>query len=68
MLFVGVERESVEEICPSLELATRITAEWTVEENDVPVLVCREPTRTVQEVWERNPDQGARSETQRPEV
>lgn len=31
MLFVGAERESVEKICPSLELATRITAEWTVE-------------------------------------
>lgn len=31
MLFVGAERESVEKICPSLELATRITAEWIVE-------------------------------------
>jgi hypothetical protein len=68
MLFVGVEREDIEETCGSLELATRVTAEWTVEENDVPVLVCREPTRTVQEVWARNPQMGVRSETQRPEV
>ncbi len=54
MLFVGVPREAIEDICPSLELATRITHEWTVEENDVPVLVCRETTTTVQEMWEEN--------------
>ncbi|MDH3569477.1 MAG: hypothetical protein OER89_04735, partial [Gemmatimonadota bacterium] len=68
MLFVGVEREWVDDTCPSAEVATRVTAEWTVEENDVPVLVCREPTTTVQGVWERNPQAGTRSETQRPEV
>ena len=54
MLFVGVPREAIEELCPSLRLATRITHEWTVEENDVPVFVCRDPTMTLQEVWKRN--------------
>jgi len=68
MLFVGVERESVEELCGSLELATRVVQEWTVEENDVPVLVCREPNATVQDVWESNPQAGVRSETQRPDM
>ena len=68
MLFVGVERESVEDGCGSLEEAARFTAEWTVEENDVPVLVCRAPTTTVQEVWAQNPQMGVRSETQRPEL
>ncbi len=55
MLFVGVPREAIEDLCPSLELGTRITQEWTVEENDVPVFVCREPTMTLREVWEANP-------------
>ena len=55
MLFVGLPRDAIEDLCPSLELATRVTHEWTVEENDVPVFVCREPTVTVQEVWEDNP-------------
>ncbi len=68
MLFVGVEPASVEELCGSLELATRVTAAWTVEENDVPVLVCRAPTTTVQEVWAQNPRMGVRSETPRPEL
>ncbi len=68
MLFVGMEREWVNDTCPSAEVATRVKAEWTVEENDVPVVICREPTTTVQEVWERNPAAGERSETQRPEV
>jgi hypothetical protein len=39
-----------------------------VEENDVPVLVCREPNATVQEVWESNPQAGVRSETQGPDM
>jgi 4-amino-4-deoxy-L-arabinose transferase-like glycosyltransferase len=68
MLFVGMEREWVDATCPSAEEATRVTAEWTVEENDVPVLVCRAPTITVQEMWARNPDMGVRSETQGPEL
>jgi len=68
MLFVGVERESVEELCGSLELGTRFQQEWSVEENDVPVLVCREPNATVQQVWESNPQAGERSETQRPDM
>ncbi len=54
ILFVGVPREALEELCPSLELAIRIRHEWTVEENDVPVFVCRGPTRTMQEVWRTN--------------
>jgi hypothetical protein len=55
IIFVGVPREGLEDLCPSLELATRVTHEWTVEENDVPVFVCRGPTATLQEVWNRNP-------------
>ena len=54
VVFVGVQREAIEGSCPSLELAARITHEWTVEENDVPVFVCREPTMTLREVWEAN--------------
>jgi hypothetical protein len=68
MLFVGMEREWIDDTCPSVEVAARVTAEWTVEENDVPVLVCREPTTTVQEVWAQNPQAGERSETQGPEM
>jgi hypothetical protein len=68
MLFVGVERESLEDLCGSLELGTRFQQEWSVEENDVPVLVCREPNATVQEVWESNPQAGVRSETQGPDM
>ncbi|MBE0592844.1 MAG: glycosyltransferase family 39 protein, partial [Gemmatimonadales bacterium] len=68
MLFVGMEREWVDDACPHAEVATRVTAEWTVEENDVPVLVCRAPTMTVQEMWARNPEMGIRSETQGPDL
>jgi len=68
MLFVGMEREWVDDTCPWAEEATRVTAEWTVEENDVPVLVCRAPTITVQEMWARNPHMGVRSETQGPDL
>jgi 4-amino-4-deoxy-L-arabinose transferase-like glycosyltransferase len=67
MLFVGVEPEDIEDLCGALEV-TRFTQEWTVEENDVPMMVCREPNRTVQEVWEMNREAGARSETRRPET
>lgn len=68
LLFVGMEREWVDDTCPSAEEVTRVKAEWTVEENDVPVLVCRAPTVTVQEVWARNPQMGERSETRGPEM
>jgi len=68
MLFVGMEPEWIDDTCPTAQLATRVTAEWTVEENDVPVVICREPTITVQEMWARNPQAGARSETQGPEL
>ena len=68
MLFVGTEPEWVDDACPHAEVATRVTAEWTVEENDVPVVLCREPTMTVQEMWARNPAMGIRSETQGPDL
>ncbi|MDH3456966.1 MAG: glycosyltransferase family 39 protein [Gemmatimonadota bacterium] len=67
VLFVGVEPEDIEDLCSTLEV-TRFTQEWTVEENDVPMILCREPNRTLQEVWEMNREAGARSETRRPET
>jgi len=68
MLFVGMEPEWIDDACPDAEVAVRVTAEWTVEENDVPVILCRAPTMTVQEMWARNPEMGIRSETRRPDL
>jgi len=68
MLFVGMEPEWVDDACPDAVVAARVTAEWTVEENDVPVVLCRAPTMTVQEMWARNPEMGFRSETQGPDL
>ena len=54
-----VELEEVETIsCGSLDLAARVTNPWGVEEErDVPIIVCRRPDMTVQELWAREADQ-----------
>lgn len=61
LIFLGVEPEQLDEIaCRSLEVAERVTNPWAVpEQQDVPVLVCREPSMTVQELWAR--EEGVRS-------
>jgi hypothetical protein len=55
IIFLGVEPDELDPItCRSLELTDRVTNPWGVpEERDVPVVVCREPSMTPQELWER---------------
>ena len=55
LILLGVEPEEVDIItCLSLEVAARVSNPWGVsEEQDVPVLVCREPSLTPQELWIR---------------
>ncbi len=55
LVLLGVEPEEIRTIsCRSLELADRVTNPWGVpEEQDVPVVVCREPNMTLQELWDR---------------
>jgi len=50
-----VELAEIEFIsCQSLEIATRVRNPWGVpEERDVAVLVCRGPSLTPQELWQR---------------
>lgn len=53
IVLLGVELQEVESLeCGSLELAARVANPWGVEEErDVPVLVCRRPNTTVQDLW-----------------
>jgi hypothetical protein len=55
VILLGVEPEELDDIsCRSLEVAERVTNRWAVpEQQDVPVLVCREPSLTPQELWIR---------------
>ena len=55
LILLGVEPEEIRTIsCSSLELADRVPNPWGVpEERDVPVVVCRGPSMTLQELWER---------------
>jgi len=55
IIFLGVEIEDIDpSYCGSLELADRVVNPWGVpEERDVPILVCRNPSETLQEFWER---------------
>jgi hypothetical protein len=54
IIFLGVELEDIDpNFCASLVLADRVVNPWGVpEERDVPILVCREPSMTLQEFWE----------------
>jgi hypothetical protein len=53
VVFLGVEPEDLTELaCRSLAVTDRVRNPWGVpEERDVPVVVCRDPAITVQEVW-----------------
>jgi hypothetical protein len=55
LVFLGVEPDDVEDLaCRSLEMPARVTHPWVVPgEDDVPVLVCRGPSMTLQEIWKR---------------
>jgi hypothetical protein len=55
VILLGVEPEELDvDSCRSLEVAARVTNRWGVpEQQDVPVLVCREPSLTPQELWTR---------------
>jgi hypothetical protein len=55
LVLLGVEPEDLHDLqCRSLEMPARVTNPWTVpEEGDVPVMVCRGPNTTLQEVWAR---------------
>ena len=61
IVFLGVEPEHLVSItCDSLEMPARVTNPWGVqEERDVPVVVCRGPSMTLQEFWRgRRPNWG----------
>jgi len=55
VILLGVEREDFEEIgCDSIEEFARVRNRWAVPgEDDVPVMICRRPSVTLQEVWAR---------------
>jgi 4-amino-4-deoxy-L-arabinose transferase-like glycosyltransferase len=61
IVFLGVEPDDLVSItCDSLETPARVTNPWGVEEErDVPVMVCRGPSKTLQEFWRgRQPNWG----------
>ncbi len=53
VIFLGVERSDVEDLgCASLTEVARVKNRWGVtEEQDVPILLCRKPRQTIQEIW-----------------
>jgi len=55
LVLLGVEPEDLYDLqCRSLETPARVTNPWAVpEEDDVPVVVCRGPNTTLQELWRR---------------
>jgi hypothetical protein len=55
LVLLGVEPEQLGDVgCTSLEVVERVTNPWGVdEEQDVPIVVCREPSTTLQDVWRR---------------
>jgi len=55
LVLLGVEPDQLGDVhCASLESAARVTNPWGVEEEqNVPVLVCREPNTTLQDLWPR---------------
>lgn len=49
---IGGTRDDLTSFCRSITLAARINEPWVVpEERNVPVWICREPYRTLQEIW-----------------
>jgi 4-amino-4-deoxy-L-arabinose transferase-like glycosyltransferase len=55
LVFLGTDPEDLRELqCRSLEMPARVTNQWAVPgEDDVPVVVCRGPGTTLQEIWRR---------------
>ena len=53
VIFLGVERSDVADLgCASLAEVARVKNRWGVtEEQDVPILLCRQPQQTIQEIW-----------------
>ncbi len=53
LILLGVEPDEMDDVrCASLEVAARVTNPWAVEEErDVPVLLCLDPSMTLQELW-----------------
>lgn len=53
VIFLGVELSDVQDLgCRSLTEMTRVKNPWGVtEEQDVPILLCRQPKQTIQEIW-----------------
>jgi hypothetical protein len=56
IVFLGFEADDLSELhCASLTSPARVTNPWGVdEEQDVPIVVCRRPHDTVQDVWKRH--------------
>jgi hypothetical protein len=56
IVLLGVEPEDIETLrCTSLDMPARVTNPWGVgEEQDVPIVVCRGPSITLEELWRRN--------------
>jgi 4-amino-4-deoxy-L-arabinose transferase-like glycosyltransferase len=55
VVFLGVEPSDLHTYtCGSAEVVTRVRNPWGVdEEQDVPVMLCRDPVITLQQLWER---------------
>ena len=52
VVMLGFERDEVEDHCGLIEEAARLGHPYAVaEERDLKVLVCREPARTLQDIW-----------------
>ena len=62
LILLGVDPEDMKQsvTCGSLEMPARVTNPWGVdEEQDVPILVCRGPSITLQQLWaQRGPNWG----------
>ena len=58
---LGFELDEISEHCGSVSLAARVVNPWGVEEErDVPIAICRTPTRTLKELWVAQANSGAR--------
>lgn len=52
LIKVGDEAEDLRPFCGSVELATRIDEPWVVpEERNLGIWICRQPHRTLQQIW-----------------
>ena len=52
LVLLGVESDELHDMCGSVATPAHVTNPWGVEEErDVPIVVCRKPTVTLQELW-----------------